>query len=436
MNPFRNIIRNRTARSSLLNFLIKPVSMILALISTPLLLSYLGDEKYGLWATILSVTSWINYCDVGIGHGLRNLLTKQIAKNEYEEAEKAISTAYVCMSGISCAILIVLIACSCFVNWGKIFNTNIDIQLTIVLSIFFICLNFVLALSNSVLYAVQKSEMVSARNILMQVIYIVGVFILKRIAPGDLVLVAILFGAGTTVTYLVNSISLVRKYKFFRPRIRTYNRSFVKSICGVGLKFFVIQIAVICMFTVDNLLITRLFGPAAVTPYSIVDKIYTTGYGFFTAITVPIWSASTEALAKHDYDWFDKAIKKLNVVTGVFAVGYILVGILFKPLALVWLQKELNYPSGLILVMVLYYIFQSFQGPYCQINNGIGALNGQVLLGIFQGTLNIPLSIFFAKNCHMGVVGIKFATMLLMGAGAVFQPIYYHLNMKKLQQNG
>ena len=60
--------------------MLKPVSMILSLMYTPILLNYLGNEKYGLWATLLSVINWVNYFDVGIGNGLRNLLAKELSR--------------------------------------------------------------------------------------------------------------------------------------------------------------------------------------------------------------------------------------------------------------------------------------------------------------------------------------------------------------------
>lgn len=434
ISKMKALYSNRTARSSVINVIVKPISMLLALVSTPLLLSYLGDEKYGLWATILSVTSWINYCDVGVGNGLRNLLSKQIAKKNFKDAEKSISTAYICLTGVSLTILMVLIIFSIFIDWKSAFKTNIDLQLTMIITFIFICINFVLALSNTVLYALQLSETVSFRNVLMHVINILGLFFLKQFSEGNLVYVAILFGAGTTLTYLINTVNIWRKYKFFRPQLKTYDRSYVKEICSVGIKFFVMQIAAVVLFTTDNIIITRLFGSAAVTPYSMVNKIYNTGYGFFTAITVPIWSASTEALAKQNFEWFDKVLRKLKAVTLVFFIGYVLVGIAFKPIAAIWLQRELEYPDGLILVMILYYLMQTISVTYGSVNNGIGALNGQVVLGIIQGIANVPMSIFLAKNCGLGVVGIKLATAILIGVGAIFQPIYYHITMNKLRK--
>ena len=40
-------LKDKIARSSITNLFIKPISLILSFIYTPLLLSYLGDEKYG-----------------------------------------------------------------------------------------------------------------------------------------------------------------------------------------------------------------------------------------------------------------------------------------------------------------------------------------------------------------------------------------------------
>lgn len=427
------ILKDDIARSSFINTCIKPISLVIALLSTPLLLGYLGNEQYGIWATILSITSWINYCDVGIGHGLRNLLSKQLAQEDISSAKKAIATAYICMTGISFVLLIVLCCTTFIVNWKWVFNTTIDVENAILISFIFICVNFVLVLCNTILYALQKSEGVSIRGIFIQIINIIGLIALKRIGNSSITYVAILFGVSTTFTYVITSFRLIRKYNFVRFSIKDFDTLYIKNICNVGIKFFIIQISVIFMYTVDNIIITRLFGASAVTSYSMVDKVYTAGYGVFAAVMVPFWSAATQALAKKNYDWFDNTIKKLNFITLIFSIGYIIVGICFQTISNIWLGTKLEYPKGLITVMVVYYILQSFQNPYCQFNNGIGALNGQMWLGIFQGAMNIPLSVFFASKCNFGVVGVKLATTILMALSALFQPCYFYKQIKKIK---
>ena len=90
LKQFRN---SGTVRSMGLNVLIRPISILINIIYTPLLLNYLGDEKYGIWVTILSIINWVNFCDIGIGNGLRNILGKEIVKSQFQEARKTVSTA-------------------------------------------------------------------------------------------------------------------------------------------------------------------------------------------------------------------------------------------------------------------------------------------------------------------------------------------------------
>ena len=113
-----------TRKSSLINFVLKPLNVLLGIVYTPLLLSYLGAEKYGLWATILSIINWINYCDVGIGHGLRNLVTKELVCNDEEGVRKSVATAYVILSIISMIVLFVCIIIVFSLDWIIVFSTE------------------------------------------------------------------------------------------------------------------------------------------------------------------------------------------------------------------------------------------------------------------------------------------------------------------------
>lgn len=43
---------------------------------------------------------------------------------------------------------------------------------------------------------------------------------------------------------------------------------------GLGLKFFIIQIATVVLYETSNLIIAQLFGPAQVTPYNVAGKYF------------------------------------------------------------------------------------------------------------------------------------------------------------------
>ena len=157
-----NILKKigETEFSGAVNMLIKPIGMIISIIYTPLLLAFLGNEKYGLWATVLSIINWINYFDAGIGNGLRNLLSKEVGNKQYNETKKSVSTAYGLLMVIAGVTLTLLVILTYKLDWYEIFSTTIDMKYTLLISFTFICINFVLALSNMLLYALQKAEVV------------------------------------------------------------------------------------------------------------------------------------------------------------------------------------------------------------------------------------------------------------------------------------
>ena len=415
INRIKNMFfKDRTGRSGMINLALRPVGLVISLIYTPLLLSYLGDEKYGLWATLLSIINWVNYFDVGIGNGLRNLLSKEISDNKESDVQKSVSTAYVILSGISALLLIVLLLSVVVINWNGVLSTKIDMRAPLAISFALIVVNFVLSLINTLLYAMQKSERVAVCNCITQLVNLVGLIVLRLTTNSSLVAISILFGASSMIIHVINSLNIFKKHSFLRPKIKCFSKEKISGICSVGIKFFVIQIMGIFLFTVDNLLISHYFGPAAVTPFSITNKVFNTAYSVFAAFMVPFWSRSSVAFKNCDLQWIKSSVRKTCYMCGLFIAGFILLAVLFKPIVSVWLGKDLEYEPWLIPVMCTFYCLFSLLCVECQFINGSGNINVQLISYLVIGIANIPLSIFMGVNMNMGAVGVRLATTILI----------------------
>jgi len=436
-NKLIKLLRNvdETDISGIKNMLLKPVNMIISLLYTPLLLSYLGDEKYGLWSTILSIIHWIDYCDIGIGHGLRNLLTRELTEKEYEKAKKSVSTAYVVLSAIAFVILLFLVIWTFVFNWNSFFNTEINMKYPMLITFVFLVINFVLALSNTLLYSLQLSERVALRSSLVQLFNLAGVFLLNIFTHANLIYMAILFGATSSVIYIANSIQIFKKYKYLCPSIKSFDKSKISEISNLGLKFFVIQLSVLLMYSVDRVIITHYFGPEDVTALDVTNKIFSLGNTFLAAMMVPYLSRTTEALKKGNILWIKKAVRKMYSFYLLFAVAYIVLALLFKPLMKIYIGRELDYQSGLIFTMCLYYLVYSFVTINTPFINGTGEINAQLVVSVISGIISVPLSIYLGVNCGLETVGVKLATTIILLFGAVFYPINLHMILKKAEKN-
>lgn len=433
-----NIVKklDRAEKSGIVNMIIKPVSLLLSLAYTPLLLEYLGDEKYGLWATVLSIISWINYFDVGIGNGLRNVLTKDLTEKKYKHAQKAVSTAYIVLTGISGTILFLLIILTFSLDWYNIFSTQVDMSVTLLVTFVFICINFILSLSNTVLYALQLSERVSIRGCLIQVFNIIGLLFLREVSSGNLVYLAILFGSTTFVVNIINTAQIVRYNSFLKPSFSEFDKDCISGICNIGLKFFVIQIMCMLMFTMDNIIITHFWGAEVVTPFSVANKIFNTGYSFLAAFLVPYWSGTTVAIAQGDTTWMKKSLKRIMIILFLFCIGCFGVTVVFKPLVRIWLHQELSYQPGIVITMCVFYILYAILTIECQFINGSGMLNVQLIMYLFLGIANVPFSIFLGVKCEMQTVGVRLATTILVAIADIVLGFNLRGIINKIEKKG
>ena len=419
-------------KSMLLSMLCKPIGMLISLFYTPILLNYLGEESYGIWSTILSVINWINYFDIGIGQGLRNVLASSVAVEDKSKSQKAVSTGYITLSIISIVVFVVGFFIIMFSNVSRILNTTIPIRSVLMVSFLFICINFVMSLSKTMLYATQQAEKVGFMTVLMQGINLIGILILSKFSSGNLFAVACVIGFSGVFVNVFFTKKIWNNYSYLVPHLSQFHVSELKEICNIGVKFFLVQIVALVLYSTDNILIVRMFGPTQVTPYSTCYTMFGVVNGLFSAMISPLWSQYTVAMEKRDYKWIKKNICNLDKMLIPFSFLLLILVFVFEPISCVWLHKSLVYPKGLILYMGMYYFLSIWGSIYANVLNGMSKINMQLSLGCVVAVLNIPLSVFLGKNCKMGSAGVCLATVICMLISNIPITISTHRFLNKL----
>lgn len=424
-----------------LSLIYKPIGIIISLMLIPLTVKYLGNTLYGLWATILSVVSWMNYFDIGIGNGLRNHLAREITLKNYKEARGYISTAYIVVSIISLSIFIILGILFYFLNWNFIFNTQLlnkdEFLLVMLVTLIFLSLNFILKIVTTIYYSFQKASIIGLMQILNQIFNLVAIYILfKSDIKNKLLMMTIIYGLSNLVVNVIFSIIIFREKKDLSPRLKYFEKEKIKDLTGLGIKFFVIQIVAMIIFTTDNLIITKLFGPEEVTPYNVVFKVFSIGIMLHGIIITPLWSAFTKAYAEKDFNWIKKTMKKLKILQILVILGSGILILVFPKIVKIWIGSNLIIPLNLIMMFALYTIISTYCNIYAYFFNGIGEVDFQLKIAVVQGIINIPLSIYLAKNLQMGVTGVILATNITLLLAAFTYPFKYKKMMKGMEGEG
>ena len=422
-------IRNKNLMQNItFSFVYKFIGVGLNLLLIPILINYLNTVQYGIWLTLLSIISWVSFTDIGLGNGLRNRLTEAYSQKKYKDAKEYIATTYAFLSVILVAIYIILMVVIPNLNWQRIFNTNEVsntklIQLCIIVTTFFLG-NFVLSLYNQLFYAVQKSSYTGLGQMLINSVSLVNLLLLKMFIGSNIIFVSISYGLSLIVPSLLLTYIFFKSYKLLKPSIKDIKFDKAKDLLSLGIKFFIIQIAVVIYFGTNNFIITQIKGPAEVGVYDTAFKLFNTVIMLFGILLTPLWSAFTEAYSRGDIDWIRKIIKKLNLLLIPEAVCLLLMVLFSKTIFKMWIGNRLSIPMELIVLNAIYVIIYSWSNIYVYLMNGLNRLNIQLYISIFTCIINIPLCFYFGKTLNMGSSGIMVAQIITALPGAIILPLY------------
>lgn len=377
----------------------KAVAVVASYIAVPMMIHYLGAEKFGIWSTLLSIISWMVFFDLGVGHGLRNKVTESLAKDSRADAASYIASGYTMIGILALGLWIILMTASFFIPWQSVFNTKIlpesDLRFTLQLTASFILFNFWTGLITALLNAIQKSSLLALRQVITNLMVLALIWILSRTTTASLPLLAIAYGVSLVLANSLLSGWFFRTYADLKPRI-AMEKQRIRDLLGIGSQFFVIQIAMLVMFATDKLLITQLIGPAFVTGYDVVFKLFgviTFAHGL---IVFPLWSAYAEAYHRGDVIWIRRMLKKQ---VRIFFMLWVAAGamILFaKPIINVWIGPDIEIADSLILAMGFFVIISAWHNMFAMFVNGIGAIKPILYAKMVGMVINIPLSIFRA----------------------------------------
>lgn len=419
-----------------LGLVYKPLSMLLSYLYIPVALAYLGDEKYGVWATVLSVLSWISLFDIGIGNGLRNKLAENLKNYDSLKTRKYVSSAYIMLTIIVMILMIVTVSLFSLVNWKLFFKVeaNFSDNLTIVMNISIICMcvSFVMEICKSVYLALQKNHITNLMGLVQQALMLFSVVILKKYTNGNLVFVAIAYGISNLVVELFFTLKLFKYNRDFIPKVKYFSREEAKDTTGLGIQFFIIQIAAMILYATDNIIITQICGPVQVTPYTTANKLFSMITAVFSIMIAPYWSAITVRKVAGDISGIKKAEKKMLRLWKMATIGCIFLIIVFKPVVHIWLQRDMTFQPGLIPLMAVYAIVYMWNAVYSQIGNGLSLMKVSVIIAIIQSLVNVIASIFFGAILGMKSVGVLLGTVIAMLVSSIVMPIYIKKYLSKI----
>lgn len=418
----------RVKRNILVSFVCRSVGLALGFVLVPVMLGYLNPVRYGIWLTLVSIVGWFGFVDLGLGNGLRNRFAEALARDDRQLARIYVSTSYALLAAVVLGVYAIFLALRPFLDWQRILKapTGLTDDLGAVVGIVFtfFLLQILIRLIGTMLIAEQKSAVNDILDTTGVLIAWVVVVALSRTTEASLTYLAWGVGSSYVVVYGVVSLVLFRgRYRSFTPSLAHVNFSYARDLSGLGVRFFLLQVSGVVIFSTDNIIITRLFGSSFVPPYMVSMKYFGLLSAVFSVLLFPFWSAYTEAFQKGDYDWIRIIVRKITGVWALLSAGAVVMlgvsGIAYK----LWIGDALRIPFCLSALMAMFTIISMWNAIFAYFVNGVGKIRLQVYSNVTGGLINIPLSIFFAR--FFGVSGVILATIVCIFPASVLLPIQY-----------
>ena len=433
----RNLIRN-----ILIAFIVKGISLFVSLFSMPLYIKYFDDKAaLGMWYTILSMLSWINLCDLGLGNGLRNRLTEALALKQNEKAKEYISATYVVLCKIILPIAVVICILIQFVDFNDFFNISNsivdgqDIKLAMTILILGVCVNFIVKVITNVIYALQKS---SLNNILTLISSILPLIFISAFRGQDvstnLVLLSVVHVFAINIPLIVASIILFNTEPLSKckPSLGKISKDAAKDTLNFGMHFFLAQIFFMLLMQTNEIIITNLFSPDYVVEYSVYYKLFTAIGSLFMLALTPMWSKVTKDFSEKKYNKIQKTNKLLCVIAFLACVIELLIVPFLQIVVDIWLKEDaIIVEYGVAIIFAVYGGLYIFNVVLTTIANGIGEVRSQIVFYGIGAILKLPV-VFVSRNIglHWSIV-VAYTSIVLL-AFSMYQYIWINKKIKKL----
>jgi O-antigen/teichoic acid export membrane protein len=394
-----------------------------SLVTVPLTLKYLGNERFGLWMTISSVLAMAAFADFGVGNGVLNSVAAAFGRDDVDGIRKAVSSGFALLNTIAVLLLMAFSAVYPFVNWGNFFRVvspTAQAEAGPALAVFAVC--FALNISMDVVQRVQLGLQQGYRYGLWQLCGSAAAFIGVLTGIWFRVSLPILIVAIAGAPIFATALNAIHFFGFVRPDLRPRRtliaRDAISRIARLGGLFFLLQVVVAVSYSADNLIIARTLGAVDVPEYSIPQRMFSLITMMSAMLVAPLWPAYGEALSRGDMKWVRGTLRgSLLAVFVLSSAASASVLLLSSRLIHWWVGSRIHPSFWLLSGLAIWTVVNCCGDAVGAFLNGAAVIRFQVLVASSFGIACVAAKLFAIR--HYGIAGIPWATVaayLLFGA--------------------
>ena len=414
---------------AILSYLLIAVSSLQGLFMAPYILSHIGDGDYGVYKTIAAFSATILVMDMGIGTTVMRYTAKFRAENKTEDISN-----FAAMGLIEAAIMagvVGVLSVGIYLYLPTFYASSFTAsEISLARTLFLILsLNIVLVIIENVLNGVitgcNRFVFANGMKLCMLVLRICANVALLKMWQSAIVLVAITL-VCSVLTMIMQVVYIHTRLKI-RIHLYRWEPSLFKESLGYTLLMFAQTIAIQANGNIDNIVISRVIGPAAVTVYSFGIQLFNMYESLATAFSGLMLPNVAKRIAAGDNDaQLQQTVTKVGrmqfAVLGAALAGFICLG---KEFITLWLGDgfmDVYYLSLIMMIPVTFTLVQNVCLSILRARNMMKFRTGSL---ICTTMLNLVLTVVGTRLYGYYAAAIGTGLSVVLGS-IIAMNIYYH----------
>jgi O-antigen/teichoic acid export membrane protein len=390
------------------------VTVLAMYLLTPFTFHKLGEDGYGTWNLINSITGYLGLLVIGVPMASVRFFAQHVATGDTKKLNEAIGSCaalYLALGGMA---LVAGIGMYAFFSFGYQIPgaLHADARWAFGVMVIFVAVGFIGLLPNGILSAHDDfvpRNIVRLAGVLLRLGLTIGLLALRA----SLTILALVQMAVLIFDFLLCWLLVRRRYPQTRIRLADFDWKMARSIFAFSIYVLVLNAGARLAFETDAMVIGHYMDVGSIPYFTVANSFLIYLMEFLLAIAAVVMPVATRLqtqgrtgeLRAIFLKW-SKVALSVTVIAGLFLI------VLGPRFIAWWIEPSFEQPAGRVLqiLMISYLVFLPLRAVALPILMGLGKAGAPTIGFLVTGIMNLVLSIVLVGP--FGLAGVALGTAI------------------------
>ncbi len=415
----------KVVRNTLFNYLAIICVTLIRFVAMPILIHGLGQDRYGIYATVMSVVGYVGLLDLGIGISLTKFVAEYYATRDFKRLNEMLSTSLLLYVGLGVVGAAVLIGCSSLLV-EHVFDIPVPLwtegRYVFWISALSLFNGLTLGIFGNLLNGIQRQDIARTVTIGNTLITYSGSILL--VTMGYKLVAFMLFATLMDVLSFLIQIWITRR---LLPEVRFFPRIFkkreLKQIVNFSFAMFINQLAARNVGVLDKLILSIFLPIANVTVYTVGFTLASFSFRIPAAAALASLPAASELMAQDRLHAVHELILRGMKYTGLMAVPiFTVMSVMAPDVVRLWMGEGYELSARVLQLLLAGYFWLALSSSGSNVMIGIGKPYINTYYAVAQIVLCSTLSIVMVQ--FFGVLGAAAGSAMAYSLGGIIYLVH------------